>query len=190
MNGKKTKMNRGVKRALIIGGTIVGAISIALIIAFFPSCENENRSTNPNNDINVEVPDTDNYTVSTDEITDYNYENMTKEELIKVVEEKDEKIAELENEVEELTILAEQTTNAIVPPSVPNNSGNSNSSLDDDDEDSSSSSSSSNSSSGSSSSDNDSSDNSSSGSNSSGNSSSSSNSSSDDKKPETSDTGL
>lgn len=187
MSGKKIKMNKGVKRALIIGGTIVGAISIALIIAFFPSCENDSRSTNPNSELNVEVPDGNDLTVSTDEITDYNYEDMTKEELIKVIEEKDEKIAELENEVEELTILAEQTTNAIVPPSVPNNSGSNSSSDDDDDEPSSSSSSSNSGSSGSSSSGN-----SSSGGNSSGNSNSSSsgNSSSDDKKPETSDTGL
>lgn len=180
MNEKKLKMNKSVRRALIIGGTIVGAISIALIIAFFPSCNVENRSENPNSDINVEVIDGNDMTSTSVDVENNDYENMSKEELLKVVEEKDEKIAELENEVEELTILAEQTTNAIVPPSIPSNLGNSNSSTDDDDDDTSSNSGSSNSSS---------SGNSSSG-NSSSNSGSSSNSSSDDKRPETSDTGL
>lgn len=176
------KKNKGLKSALIVAGTIIGAVSIALIIALFPSCESETRKENPNSGINVEVTEEEN--AITTESNDY--EDLNKEELLKVIEEKDEKIAELENEVEELTILAEQTTNAIVPPSVPVNSGSGSTS--DDDDTSSTGTSSGNSSSAGSSSGGTSSGNSSSGSNSTGNSSSGN--SSTENNPHISDTGL
>ncbi len=104
-------MNITVKRVLIIAGTIIGAIAIALIIACFPSSNNNSHSgtvtdTEPYEQVaeNTNASDTD------------DYENMSKDELLKVVEEKDAEIKELMDKVEELTILAEQTTNAIVAP--------------------------------------------------------------------------
>lgn len=104
-------MNITVKRVLIIAGTIIGAIAIALIIACFPSSNNNSHSGT--------VTDTEPYeqvAENTNASDPDDYENMSKDELLKVVEEKDAEIKELMDKVEELTILAEQTTNAIVAP--------------------------------------------------------------------------
>lgn len=104
-------MNITVKRALIIAGTIIGAIAIALIIACFPSSNNNSHSgTVTDTEPYEQVAENNNASDSDD------YENMSKDELLKVVEEKDAEIKELMDKVEELTILAEQTTNAIVAP--------------------------------------------------------------------------
>lgn len=122
-NGIKTSKTK--KRALIISGTIVGAIAIALFIACVPSCDKDNRTDNPNNHIQVEIPDSG---VGINDVGDSNnYENMTKEQLIQVIEERDAEIAILEDEVETYKTLAEQTTQAIVPPSRPSNGGGSSS---------------------------------------------------------------
>lgn len=104
-------MNITVKRALIIAGTIIGAIAIALIIACFPSSNNNSHSGTVTDTVPYEqVAENNNASDPED------YENMSKDELLKVVEEKDAEIKELMDKVEELTILAEQTTNAIVAP--------------------------------------------------------------------------
>lgn len=104
-------MSITVKRVLIIAGTIIGAIAIALIIACFPSSNNNSQSGTVTDTVPSEQV-ADNTNVSDPE----DYENMSKDELLKVVEEKDAEIKELMDKVEELTILAEQTTNAIVAP--------------------------------------------------------------------------
>ena len=104
-------MNITVKRVLIIAGTIIGAIAIALIIACFPSSNNNSHSGTVTDTVPYEqVAENTNASDPDD------YENMSKDELLKVVEEKDAEIKELMDKVEELTILAEQTTNAIVAP--------------------------------------------------------------------------
>ena len=104
-------MNITVKRVLIIAGTIIGAIAIALIIACFPSSNNNSHSGTVTDTVPYEQVAENNNASDPDD-----YENMSKDELLKVVEEKDAEIKELMDKVEELTILAEQTTNAIVAP--------------------------------------------------------------------------
>ena len=171
-------MNRDTKRVLTIAATVIGAVALSFIIGFSPSCSGGNDTT-----LNSPVTnpaETDSQVSEAPTGTDY--ESMSKDELLAVIEERDAQIDELVNKVEELTILAKQTTNSIVVPT-PSTSGSNDSSDDDDDEDSSTSSG--NSSSGSSSS----SGNSSSGNSSSGSSSSSSGSSSSGS-GNTSDTGL
>ncbi len=105
-------MNITTKRVFAIAATVIGAVAISLIIGFFPAAENEGGTTATSpvaNSAKTDVP-VDKAPEGTD------YENMSKDDLLKVIEEKDAEIEELETKVEELTILAEQTTNSIVVP--------------------------------------------------------------------------
>ncbi len=100
------------KRVFAIVATVVGAVALSLIIALTPSCNGENVTelTPPV----VNPTETDNPVSEAPVGTDY--ENMSKAELLEVIEEREAQIEELANKVEELTILAEQTTNSIVVP--------------------------------------------------------------------------
>ena len=104
-------MKATTKRVLTISITAVCSVALALIIGFaFPGEDaNENvtidgYSYDMNADAQVAVPEGE------------DYESMSKEELLAVIEEKDAEIEELVDKVEALTILAEQTTNSIVVP--------------------------------------------------------------------------
>ena len=104
-------MKATTKRVLTISITAACSVALALIIGFaFPGEEaNENvtaegYSYDMNADVQVAVPEGE------------DYESMSKEELLAVIEEKDAEIEELVDKVEALTILAEQTTNSIVVP--------------------------------------------------------------------------
>ena len=104
-------MKATTKRVLTISITAVCSVVLALIIGFaFPGEDaNENvtidgYSYDMNADTQVAVPEGE------------DYESMSKEELLAVIEEKDAEIDELVDKVEALTILAEQTTNSIVVP--------------------------------------------------------------------------
>ncbi len=100
------------KRVFTIVATVVGAVALSLIIGLTPSCNGENVTelTPPV----VNPTETGNTVSEAPEGTDY--KNMSKDELLKVIEEREAQIEELTNKVEELTILAEQTTNSIVVP--------------------------------------------------------------------------
>jgi len=104
-------VNRNTKRVLTISITAVCAVAISFIIGFaFPgeadneTVTSEGYSYDMNADAKVAVPEGE------------DYDSMSKEELLAVIEEKDAEIDELVDKVEALTILAEQTTNSIVVP--------------------------------------------------------------------------
>ena len=118
------------KRVFTIAATVVCAVALSLIIGLTPSCNGENVTELTPSVVNP--TETDNTVSEAPEGTDY--KNMSNDELLKVIEERDAQIEELTNKVEELTILAEQTTNSIVVPQP--SISNSDDSSDDDDDDS------------------------------------------------------
>ncbi len=98
---EKRKLSRKKQRKLIIISTVVGVIALFLLVAFFPA-----GTTTTTNKVN-----TDNEVFDVEE----NHSKSELEERIRVLEYENE---ELKAEVEKYRILAEQTTQAVVSPSV------------------------------------------------------------------------
>ena len=98
---EKRKLSRKKQRKLIIISTAVGVVALFLLVAFFPA-----GTTTTTNQANID-----------DEVFDVeeNHSKSELEERIKVLEYENE---ELKAEVEKYKILAEQTTQAVVSPSV------------------------------------------------------------------------
>lgn len=90
MERSTRRMSKSTKRTLVIVGTIIGAVGLALLIAFIPSCgSEEEEKIGTGSDVVVGIPGAE--TGSTD------YDSMSKEELIKELEARDAEIARLKN---------------------------------------------------------------------------------------------
>lgn len=97
MKGERKKMNKSAKMALIVTFTVIGAIALVLLIAFMPACSNTVKKDN--NETVVDVPDT--------AVESGEYEDMSKDELVQLVKEKDAEIKKLEEQLEIYTDISD-----------------------------------------------------------------------------------